>query len=413
MKSSGRAAAEPAMLSKEHAIAAFDKGRILPDRLTRRQHGRYLAYAERMLGVYRAGGGRTRQELHRAVEEILAEEPDCPIRRCAAFCRLLDDRSLFDADRRGRAAELRCRVFRAAAVFHPLVERADRLFANAERSVKAAIAAELGQTWFDIDQQLFADLIDFQRLREFPGYERGSDLLARYNVAQVQAALFSAEQMTIRATTDFKTILRYAKLAGLMHDIRRGGEGTYVIRLDGPASVLRETRRYGVRMARFLPALVACRGWRMSAIVRGPRGFVNRLELSDDDGLHSHLPAPEEFDSQVEASFARKWGDEPREGWRLERETEILHRGQKVFLPDFAFRHEDGRTVLLEIAGFWTPEYLQAKAATLELFQGERILIAVSAARQESLPKPLADKGQVISFKSALSIQQVLDRLKA
>lgn len=30
--------------------------------------------------------------------------------------------------------------------------------------------------------------------------------------------------------------------------------------------------------------------------------------------------------------------------------------GQKVFVPDFVFRHDDGRTVLLKIVGFWTPE---------------------------------------------------------
>ena len=66
--------------------------------------------------------------------------------------------------------------------------------------------------------------------------------------------------MTVWASDDFKTILRYAKLARLMHTIVRTGEGRYRFRFDGPASVLRHTRRYGAAMARFLPALIACRG---------------------------------------------------------------------------------------------------------------------------------------------------------
>jgi len=37
--------------------------------------------------------------------------------------------------------------------------------------------------------------------------------------------------------------------------------GQYLFRFDGPASVLRKTRRYGVAMAKFLPALIDFRGW--------------------------------------------------------------------------------------------------------------------------------------------------------
>ena len=62
------------MLTRELAIADFDRGQVLPDRLTRKQHGQYLDYAERMLAVYRQGAGRTRQELHRAVWEVFAAE---------------------------------------------------------------------------------------------------------------------------------------------------------------------------------------------------------------------------------------------------------------------------------------------------------------------------------------------------
>ena len=37
------------MLTRELAIAAYDAGRILPDRLLRKTHRPYLDYAERML----------------------------------------------------------------------------------------------------------------------------------------------------------------------------------------------------------------------------------------------------------------------------------------------------------------------------------------------------------------------------
>ena len=248
------------MLTRELAIAEYDAGRIIPDRLTRKAHGHYAAHAERMLEVYRDGVGRTRRQLHQAVKAVFADEEDCPGRRIDAFCKLLDDAGKYRRDKGGKAATLRRDVFHRAATLHPLVRKVDRLFEHAEAKVKAQIAAELDRPWREIDDELFADVFEFQRLEEFGGYPDGPALLARYNVAQVQAALFGAESMTVDATDDFKTILRYAKLARMMHTITRTGPGRYRMRFDGPASVLRSTRRYGAAMARFLPSLIACRG---------------------------------------------------------------------------------------------------------------------------------------------------------
>ena len=396
------------MLTRVHAIAAYDRGRLLPDRLTRQKHGRYLGYAERMLVLYRQGIGRTRQELHRAVHDLFAGESDCPVRRIDAFTKLLDDVSIYAFDRGGEAPELRRRVFRLAGTMHPLVASADPQFEHTETAVKARIAGELGRPWPEIDAVLFADVMDFHRLEEFAGYADAQALLSRYNVAQVQAALFDAVSMTVWATQDFKAILRYAKLAGLMHTIRATGSAGYEFRFDGPASILRQTRRYGAALARFVPAVLACRGWRLHAVIRSRRGRNLALDLAPADRLTSHLPPPEEFDSHVEEDFARRWGPGPQSGWRLIREGEVLVQGQKVFIPDFVFRHEDGRKVLLEIVGFWTPEYLEAKLRTLRTFAGHEILLAVASGIAKRLGELPA---RTIRFKTRLRVKDVLDRL--
>ena len=400
------------MLTRDQAIAVYDfqSGQVHPDRLTQRTHAHYLHYADQMLQIYRRGSGKTRKELHAAVSSIFAAEQDCPQRRIDAFCKLLDDVSVYDHDRRGRAVQLRREVFRIAARYHPLVQTADRLFEHAEGQIKARIAAELGRSWEEIDRDLFADIIEFHRLGRFEGYERPADLLARYNVAQVQAALFDAEKMIVWARDDFKTILRYAKLARLMHTITRLGDGQFRIQLDGPTSVMRQTRRYGASMARFLPALIACGQWRMHATIHTRRrGWVLSLDLSSEDGLHSHLPPPEEFDSNVEQAFAERWGEAPRDGWTLVREDEILYQTQRTFVPDFVFRHEDGRNVLMEIVGFWTPEYLQAKLEKLHMFADQPIWLAIAEGVAPSLPD--LPQQQVIPYKTSLLLKDVLDRL--
>jgi predicted nuclease of restriction endonuclease-like RecB superfamily len=395
------------MLTKQQGLASldFERGLIVPDRLTRGSHHQYLQYAERMLDWYRSGIGRTRQELHRGVAEILAMEEDCPVRRIAAFAKLLDDVSEYQRDRAGKAAALRREVFHRAARRHPLVREPDRLFENSEASVKAEIAASLGKSWETIDAELFADVIEFHRLEKFEGYADGAALLSRYNVAQVQVALYGAQSVTIVATADFKTILKYAKLARLLHTVQRTQESEWLIRLDGPASILRETQRYGVNLAKFLPALITCRGWKMQAIVPvGRSGWKLKLQLSVADGLKSHLPTPEEFDSEVESRFAASWGAEPRNGWRLMRESEILFEDQHVFFPDFTFEHDDGRRKHLEIVGFWTPEYIEAKSVTLSRFARHEVAVAIVASQLENLPKL---PGERLIYKTRLKVADV------
>jgi hypothetical protein len=310
-----------------------------------------------MLSIYRNGNNRQRRDLHRQIESLFSDEPDCPVRRIQAFCKLLDDKSIYQADLPGKATKLRLDVFFRAARLHPLVEQADRLFEHEEIEAKEKLADNLGLSWNEIESNLYADVMAFQRLERFEDYPNASALLSRYNVAQLQACLYRAERMVVTATDDLKTILRYAKLAKLLHEIVRLGPSKYRITFSGPVCVLHQTRRYGVNFAKYLPALLACKGWRMTATLKTPWNTMARLRIADSDGFTSHLPSPDEFDSSLEESFARKFGPE-RAGWRLIREGEILHDHQETFVPDFTFRHKDGTQVFLEIVGFWTPEYL-------------------------------------------------------
>ncbi|MEO8498073.1 MAG: DUF790 family protein, partial [Planctomycetota bacterium] len=347
------------MLTREESIVVYDdaSGCAVPDRLSRKTHEHYLLYAQRLLGIYQQGIGLTRRELHRAVENTLASLDDCPQRRVAAFQKLLDDVSEYHTDRGRTAARLRQKVFTAAAKYHPLVSRVEGIFCNLEASIKQQIATELNLAWEQIDAELFADVIEFQRLKRFEGYATPQALLARYNVAQTQTALYRAEQMTVWSRTDHKMILRYAKLARLMHSIRREPDGTYCFRFDGPASVLRQSTRYGVAMARFLPGLLSCRDWTAVVKIRSRFGKRYRLELTSEDGLNADVAPAADFDSDLEADFVAAWGKADCDGWQLERETEVLHHGQTVFMPDFTLVSADGRRVLLEIIGYWTPEY--------------------------------------------------------
>lgn len=401
------------MLTRELAISRYDFRRqlLIPDRLTKGEHAHYVGFAERMLETYRSGIGLRRRDLHRRIQDVFADESACPQRRIDAFCKLLDDVSVFENAGRRNAPKLRRQVFRLAAAHHPLVTCADRLFERSAVDVQQLISRELQRPWNEIENELFADVIDFHRLESFEGYPDARALLSRYNVAQVQVALYSALTMTVIATTGFKQILRAARLSQLMHTVTRTGPGVYSLRFDGPASVLRETRRYGIQMAKFLPALIGCTGWKMHAVVETRSRMRLSLDLSETDGLQSHLKPDAEFDSTVEADFAAKWGTESREGWTLEREGEFLYVGQKTFVPDFVFRHSHGRIVLMEIIGFWTPEYLQSRLEAVTIFRECPILFAVHETAEEQF-LDVVSGDRIVPYKTALLVKPVVEALQ-
>jgi predicted nuclease of restriction endonuclease-like RecB superfamily len=419
------------MLTKELAIASYVDGQILPDRLNRTEHAQYIELAKQMCEAYRAGVGTARKSLHGQIQRILEADPACPIRRVGAFCKLLDDCSEFDAGKPKQTAELRQRVFRQAATLHPLVTNLESILDHSHVEVKAQIAALEKMTWPQLEQQLFSDIIEQHRLIKFPYPLDTNELLARYNVAQTQAALLEARQMVIEATGDWKGILRYAKLANLMHRIDSIPDG-YRITLDGPASVLRGTHRYGVQMAKLLPGLLSCAGWSLVATIV-PKGLAKytdtpwgrkqrwTLKLDDRCGLQSGIEPPKPTDSQVEEHLVENWelmrmlhGGKPVAGnWELLREGDILVRGQRVFFPDFTVVSPAGNRILLEIVGFWTPEYIRHKSEVLDTFADTPLLLAIPHSLKAQWKKHAFSKNHcVIYYRQQVSPGEIIQAIE-
>ena len=66
-----------------------------------------------------------------------------------------------------------------------------------------------------------------------------------------------------------------------------------------------------------------------------------------------------------------------RGGWTLTRESSPVAIGDELFLPDFTLRHADGREALVELVGFWTPEYLAAKTHKIAAANLGRLILVV------------------------------------
>ena len=412
------------MLTSDLVLARREGDRVVPFRLESEDPAQ-LRLAEALIDLFSRHVGQPREVLNAALADFVGNSP--AFRGPRGLVKLLvDDCAEFALPSTPLPpSELRRRVFLAAAEQHPLSLAPSMLTPvtalDIHAEVAAALTAELGRDVQaeEIAAGLFADRRDQQRLTSFDA-PTPRWLLDRYNLAQAQGALYRCIRMQLVAERNiparYQQLFRLIKFHRLIHQITGDPEHGYEIELDGPASVLHCTTRYGVDMAIFLPALLWCTKWRLKAELQEPDGRMRWLVLdSATTNLVSHYKDQPLYDSALERTFAERF-EKLECPWRLERETEIIHAGQMVMIPDFRFRHrDDGRTALLEIVGYWRPEYLRRKFAKLATAGRNDLVVAINAElhvggrereRLDTLPGP------VVFFKQALDPKAVLEALE-
>ncbi len=341
-----------------------------------------LAVANETIALFRERQGSRRGELDEQLQVLEGEGTDYRIKRGLAHI-LTNSFSTFETVSPLEPPILRERVFAHAAAALPAPHNARATF----EYVAYALSQDLGREVQpqEVERGLYADLAENQIMTDFdaPAPEA---LLHRYNLAQAQGVLYRAKQVVLTAHRndpgEYKLLFRYLKLFGLMSYIEGDPDHGFTITIDGPASLFGSSTRYGLSLAKMLPALLHVTRWSMVAELKPKTRYDGtttpaRFTLQSGCGLVSHYPPGKTYDSMVEKSFAERWQKTDTE-WKLEREVDLVSIPGSVMVPDFRLVHPDGRSFLLEIVGYWRPEYLKKKFAQIRKSFRDDIILAVS-----------------------------------
>jgi hypothetical protein len=300
--------------------------------------------------------GRRRRELaERLVEPLPCQTP--------FFKRRAATRVLLRLWRRERVAAVspvaaRARLFGAAAAR----EASD---GGSRAAHLAAVAASLGVAPEALDESLFADLPGERVVRAPEPLPSAAEIVLRTNLAVVQAALMRASTIDLSVEGGVRPVVRLAKLRGLLCVVVEPTDGGAPrLQLSGPFSLFRHTLLYGRALAELVPHLAWCARFELRAAC-ALRGRIVDIGVESGAPIFPAAP-PAPFDSKLEERFAR---DVARlaPDWDVVREPEAVRAGRTLIFPDFLLRHRihPERRVLVELAGFWTPDYLAAKLARL------------------------------------------------
>lgn len=373
--------------------------------ITRNKAPVYLKVCRKLLDLFENHIGKSQQELFSSLEFLEGKRTDFKIFR--GLAKLLLEKAEFRPASDIDYPSLRSWIFKRAQDFYPIVSRPDLLHQSHRNQILSEAREKFSLPPEQIDNLLYGDLPGNQILISFKTTYTPESLLKRYNLALAQGLLYRALNMRVMLKGDYRVVFQYIKLSRLIHWIRPLGSNGIEIILDGPASLFRNTQRYGIRMANFLPGLLLARNWKMAADIATPQG-LKQFYLDSNSGLTTHYSELPLFDSRIEESFFQKFSRKKRK-WKIQRESEVIDMGNSIFIPDFTFRHSDGRTALLEIVGFWTPEYLQKKIKKVNRAKQKNLILAVNSQLNCSREDFY---GEVIFYRTGIRIGDVLQKLE-
>lgn len=368
------------MLPTELLMQRYQGEAIIPKRLPLRAD--VLAQAAELIALFQDAVGETRADVHTQLQELEGEDTDYRTKRGlahlldSAFC-TFEVRSPLDP------VDLRQRVFTLSAKAMPGTQSSSAT----ATAVAAALSHDLAQEVSPEQMRawLYADLPEQQILSSFEA-PTPETLIERYNVSQVQGVLYRASHVVITAHRndpgEYKLLFRYVKLFGLMAYIEGDADHGFTLTIDGPTSLFTPSTRYGLALAKLLPALLHVTRWSLTATLVPRRVSpytpqIARFEVDANCGLTSHYPPGKVHDSMLEQAFAERWA-QTKTPWRLEREVDLIPMPGSVMVPDFRLVHPDGRSMLLEIVGYWRPEYLRKKFAQVRQAGRQDLILAIS-----------------------------------
>ncbi len=155
-------------------------------------------------------------------------------------------------------------------------------------------------------------------------------------------------------------------------------------------------------MAVFLPALLLCENWKMSAEVAQKQGGNALYDLSSEQAeLKScYTDEPEYKNSDIE-KLKKDW-EKSGVAWQLQENREVIDLGKTAFIPDFVMISPGNEKVYLDVLGFWTPKSLKKRLEEFQTANFRKFIFAAGQDLRGSREEPLWTSENVVFYKTKI-----------
>ena len=270
-----------------------------------------IALATDLIDCFQDCLGQTQGELDHRLLELEGDSPDYRVKRGLAHL-LRNTFTTFEIISPLEPPMLRQKVFSEAAKVATLPRNRSQTLEAISHSLSADLKRSVSRQ--EIESGLYADLQENRILTQFDA-PLPESLIHRYNLSQVQGIFYRASSVIINAHRndpgEYKLLFRYLKLFQLMAYIEGDADTGFTLTLDGPASLFKASTRYGLALAKMIPALLHVTKWSLKAKLQNRDPYTGNIKpgtfnlSSDRCDLVTHYPPGKPYDSMLEASFAK------------------------------------------------------------------------------------------------------------
>ncbi|MDG6927387.1 MAG: DUF790 family protein [Nitrososphaerota archaeon] len=252
-------------------------------------------------------------------------------------------------------------------------------------------AIKFGVSPGDFRDAMWSDLPQNAVLKDFRE-PNPSEVILEYNFRAVSSLLLKSTYLKFWVSDRWKDALWAVKRLGLMYQLDDSS-----ITVDGPASLMRNTRAYGLGISRLFYFITKAKKWWIEA------GIGSRVLVASSDDPILSGSGEITFDSDVERRFYQDFVS-LKTGWDIKREPEPLRAGSYTFIPDFLFE-KGGIRVYMEIVGFWTAEYLERKFRKLKELKVDNMIVAIDSSSSKGKVPEI--HGNVFTYKKTPDVYKV------
>jgi hypothetical protein len=317
-----------------------------------------LELASELLAIYRLsedGPPPTRGELEEIVEPLLNAHKD--VKLAKGFHKLILDRCKFSMPLEFDYAGLRRKLFAgSAALLNGGIADLEEYRRQLLESVPEAANI--------IDSGVYADLPHNETLVAVKTMFT-KELLERYNCSQAQALLFYCSDMLVDVEdpdpAEMRRLFKYLKFFRLLAEVKKMPDGKdepgnktmrIQMQISGPAGIFENSRKYGLQLATFFPAVCLLKKWEVKAEI-DLDGRKYKLRLDWKSNLVSHYRNFSAYVPEEVAMFHRLFKEKIQD-WQIVGDTPVFDVGnQEIIFADLSFKNSGGKIIHLELFHRW------------------------------------------------------------
>ncbi|WGI17354.1 DUF790 family protein [Methanonatronarchaeum sp. AMET-Sl] len=361
-----------------------------------REPRKHIEEARTVINEFKTG--RSRGEIEEAVK---SHETHQDFKFLRALHALIERRCSFENKAKTPPQEIRSNLYSKGYVTDK--KERDRLIRETAR--------EYNIDPLEVEEWFWADRKENEILKTNVN-RNPTNLIKQYNLSATQTLLFDALEIKFNVTDNYRQIFGILKYLGLMYTVNPNLD----IKVTGPGSLFKKTRKYGNQLARLLPYIMKSSNWKVSAkIEKKDRGEPRIYNFHLDDSKQDYFPymktdKEQSFDSEVERDLANRL-EKIKTGWQIKREPTIIKSGNSVMIPDFSFEKYN-KSFYLEVVGFWTPEYIEKKIKKVKNMEADKPVILAVNKNLKCTKQDFNQAEEVFFYKKRIPLKKIIKRME-